>query len=242
MALNAQVNLSLLAHETASGDLSSTIRVTPASYAAAIGDGTPGGWEVFQFADAQVIAPDRVWLSGRLRGQAGSDGVMPGVWPDGSWVVLLDGTPEQITLSPAGRRVARHYRIGPARRPYDDPSYVHLTEAFDGIGLKPFAPCHLRVQEGPGGDLAITWIRRTRIDGDDWDLAEVPLGEETEAYVLRIVKDGAVLREVGPSAPTWVYPAALRATDGATGAVGIEVAQVSARFGPGAFARIALTL
>lgn len=40
MALNAQVNLSLLAHETSSGDLSSTIRVTPASYAAALTNGT----------------------------------------------------------------------------------------------------------------------------------------------------------------------------------------------------------
>lgn len=40
MALNAQVNLSLLAHETSSGDLSSTIRVTPASYNAAMVTGT----------------------------------------------------------------------------------------------------------------------------------------------------------------------------------------------------------
>lgn len=39
MALNAQVNLSLLAHETSGGDLSNTIRVTPASYNAAIGEG-----------------------------------------------------------------------------------------------------------------------------------------------------------------------------------------------------------
>ncbi len=227
-----------------SGALSSRPRASVLSGAnlAAIGDGTPGGWEVFQFADAQIIAPDRVWLSGRLRGQAGSDGVMPGVWPAGSWVVLLDGTPEQMALSPAARRVARHYRIGPARRPYDDPAYVHEVHAFDGIGLKPFAPCHLRAQEGPGGDVAIGWIRRTRIDGDSWDLPDVPLGEETEAYLLRIVKNGAVLRAVDLAEPGWIYPAALRAADGATGAVGIEVAQVSARFGPGAFARIALTL
>lgn len=57
MALNAQVNLSLLAHETSSGDLSSTIRVTPASYAAAIGDGTGAN-------QAQVVWSGSRTLSG----------------------------------------------------------------------------------------------------------------------------------------------------------------------------------
>ena len=40
MALNSQINISLIAHETSSGDLSQTIRVTPASYAAALTTGT----------------------------------------------------------------------------------------------------------------------------------------------------------------------------------------------------------
>lgn len=57
MALNAQVNLSLLAHETSGGDLSSTIRVTPASYAAAIGDGAGAN-------QAQVVWSGSRTLSG----------------------------------------------------------------------------------------------------------------------------------------------------------------------------------
>lgn len=40
MALNSQINISLVAHETSAGDLSQTIRVTPASYAAALTTGT----------------------------------------------------------------------------------------------------------------------------------------------------------------------------------------------------------
>jgi hypothetical protein len=40
MALNAQIALSILAHETSNGDLSRTLRATPANYAIALADGT----------------------------------------------------------------------------------------------------------------------------------------------------------------------------------------------------------
>ena len=40
MALDAQILLSILAHETSSGDISQTLRVTPATYSLAISDGT----------------------------------------------------------------------------------------------------------------------------------------------------------------------------------------------------------
>jgi hypothetical protein len=40
MALNAQILLSILAHETSTGDLSKTLRATPASYSASLTDGT----------------------------------------------------------------------------------------------------------------------------------------------------------------------------------------------------------
>ncbi len=208
---------------------------------AAIGDGMVGNWELFQFRDAVLVAPDTYLLSGRLRGQAGSDGLMPEVWPAGSWVVLLDGTQAQIDLTPAQRRVARHYRIGPARRGYDDPSYQHLIEAFDGNGLRPYAPCHLEVEQDAGGDLSASWIRRTRVvDGSDWALDEVPLGEESEAYLVRVMQGASLLRETTVFGPHWSYSAAAQAADGLSGAARMEVAQISARYGPGLFARIDL--
>ena len=206
---------------------------------AAIGDGSAGMWELFQFRDAQLIAPDTYWLTGRLRGQLGSDGLMPDAWPEGSWVVLLDGAPEQIELASAQRGIARHYRIGPARRPVSDPSYTHIVAGFDGNGLRPYAPCHLRVAAS-GGDLEARWIRRTRIDGDGWDLSEVPLGEESEAYRVRVLQGGDLLREVAVTGPAWSYPAAQQAADGVTAGAVIEVAQVSARYGPGLPARAVL--
>jgi hypothetical protein len=197
-----------------------------------------GDWEVIQFRDAVLVGPREYELSGLLRGQAGTDGVMPDVWPAGSDFVLLDGSAPQVSLPASARGLERHYRVGPAVRAYDDPSYVHRVEAFAGVGLRPYRPAHLRAGRRADGGIGLAWIRRTRIDGDSWQGGEVPLGEEREAYVVRVVGAGALLREVEVGAPSHVYAAAEQAADGAPAALVFEVAQVSDRFGPGPFERI----
>ncbi|MCV2880988.1 glycoside hydrolase/phage tail family protein [Actibacterium sp. XHP0104] len=204
-----------------------------------IGDGSAANWEVFQFAEAQLVAEDTYELRMRLRGQAGTEGVMPDAWPVGSYVVVLDSASVQIGLSAAERGLARHYRVGPAGRSYEDPSYSHLVEAFDGIGLRPYAPCHLRARRVSGGDLTVGWVRRTRVDGDSWASFEVPLGEAQELYQIR-VRDGAdaIAREAYVTAPIWTYTAAEQAVDGVSAPFAIEVAQISDRFGAGLFERI----
>ncbi|MCR8825666.1 baseplate megatron protein TIM-barrel domain-containing protein [Pseudosulfitobacter koreensis] len=208
----------------------------------AIGDGSSDNWELFQFRDAELIGPDTYLLRHRLRGQLGTDALMPDAWPVGSWVVLMNGTPTQIEMAASMRRVAQHYRIGPARRSLDDPSFVAQVQAFDGNGLRPYAPVHLRAEALGTGDVVLTWIRRTRIDGDGWDTPEVPLGEDVESYRVRVLREGAVLREQTVGAPAWTYGAAEQAADAALGGLTLEVAQISARYGAGLAGRIAVTL
>ncbi|MFC3614954.1 glycoside hydrolase/phage tail family protein [Lutimaribacter marinistellae] len=204
---------------------------------AAIGDGSSGCWELFQFTEAELIGPSTYLLRGRLRGQLGSDAFMPEAWPEGSVFVLIDDAVQQLESPGSQRRLARHFLIGPSSRGYDDPSFVHLTEAFDGNGLRPYSPVHLAAKVN-GGDLRISWIRRTRIDGDDWTGLDVPLAEEREHYLVRVVSKDRVLREVDVASPDWTYTANMHAEDSATGPIEIHVAQVSARFGPGAFSKL----
>ncbi|GAA6197331.1 glycoside hydrolase TIM-barrel-like domain-containing protein [Pseudophaeobacter arcticus] len=206
--------------------------------AVAIGDGSNGNWEIFQFREAELVGNNTYMLRGRLRGQLGSDGLMPLLWPEGSYVVLLDGSFSQLELSLAQRRMARHYRIGPARRGYDDPSYIHQVEAFDGNGLRPYAPVHLRLSGGLGSDISVRWIRRSRVEGDSWDLAEIPLGEAREAYRIRILRGTTLLREQEVSAPVWTYSLSDQSTDAALSGDIIEVAQLSDRYGAGFAARM----
>lgn len=208
----------------------------------AIGDGTPDGWELFQFRDAELIAEDTYVLRHRLRGQLGTEFTREGAWPAGSFVVRLDGSATQLSLAEAKRGLSRHYRVGPADRPLDDPAYQHGELSFEGVGLRPYRPAHLRVTAGSGGDLSYGWIRRTRIGGDRWDTPEIPLGEESERYLLRIMQGETQLREEMLDAPNWTYTAAQQAADGLSGAFRVEVAQVSASFGAGRFAVLAQSI
>jgi len=213
----------------------SELAVLNGANAMAIGDGSTDRWEVFQFATATLVAPETYDLSLRLRGQLGSDALMPAAWPVGSRVVLLGGALSQIELASSARGLARHYRIGTAARGYDDPAVVHQVAAFAGIGLRPYAPVHLAAARIPNGDLALHWIRRTRIDGDSWMSVEVPLGEDHESYLVRVFRGGELVREQVVAVPEWLYPTALQVDDGLSGAFRIEGAQVSDRFGPGLF-------
>jgi hypothetical protein len=227
--------------ETGSLSSATPFQVLAGANVAAIGDGSPAGWEVFQFATATLVAPKTYDLTLRLRGQAGSDGVMPPEWPIGSTVVLLNTALTQLDLPASARGLVRHYRLGPQNRGYDAPETVHLVEAFDGIGLRPYPVAHLRATH-TGADLAIGWTRRTRIDGDSWASVEVPLGEDSEAYIIRILQAATTLREETTTAPAWTYTAAMQSADTATGTIEVQVAQLSQRFGAGPFRSITADL
>lgn len=205
----------------------------------AIGDGTPDLWEVFQARDIVPIGPREFALSQMLRGQAGSRGIVPAVWPAGSRIVALDGVPGQITLPSAARGLERHYRYGPAKRPLGDASFRHAVLTFQGNGLRPYPVAHLRARATPTGR-DVSWIRCSRIDGDIWGAGDIPLGEDSESYLLRITQKGVTRREVALGAPGWTYDAAQIAADTGGAPYRLEVAQVSARFGAGPFSALVL--
>jgi hypothetical protein len=215
----------------------SALDVLNGANAAALRHGGSGDWEVIQFRDADLIAPQKYRLRGLLRGQAGTDGVMPAVWPAGTDFVRLDGAVQPLARGSAARGLERHYRVGPATRGYDDASYVHRVETFEGVAFRPYRPVHLAASRRDDGAIELGWIRRTRLDGDGWAGREVPLGEEREAYVVRVL-GGTTPREVETAVPAWVYGVAEQAADGAGGTLVFEVAQISGRFGPGPFERI----
>lgn len=233
----APLRLVLSGGELASADPGSVLN---GANAMAIGDGSSGNWEVFQFAEARLVEPDTYELSVRLRGQAGTDGLMPEEWPPGSIVVLLDQTVGQIDLPLSARGLARYYRSGSLALGFDDPDVVLQVEAFDGAGLRPYPVAHLRARTALSGDHSISWIRRTRIDGDTWQAFEVPLGEEAERYLVRVLQGGDLRAEYSVAQPSFLYAMAMRQADLQPGPYRIEVAQVSSQYGPGPYRSIEL--
>jgi hypothetical protein len=213
----------------------STARVLGGANLAAIGDGLSDLWELFQFVEAELVAPRTYDIRIRLRGQNGTDGVMPAEWPTGSRFVLLDGLPKQIGLASSQRGLSLTWRWGAAARPIGDPSYRSREVAFQGIGLRPYSVCHLRASAVADGATDVTWIRRTRLDGDLWGSEDVPLGETGENYLIQVLSGGALRREVRTTASTWRYAAGQKVADAADQGFLVRVAQLSDRFGPGPF-------
>lgn len=225
-----------------SGQLSAAeeLAVLSGTNAMAIGDRSAGNWEILQFAEAVLVAPSTYEISLRLRGQLGTDGIMPAEWPAGSTIVLLDNALTQVNLPQSARGLVRYYRVGGTTRGFDGPGVVPYSGAFQGIGLRPYSVCHLRGQGVLGQDIALSWIRRTRIDGDSWQSTEVPLGEESESYRVQVLTGTTLHREVIAASPVWTYTVAMQAADGVTPGSRIEVAQLSASYGAGPVRQLAL--
>lgn len=200
--------------------------------------GTGDEWELFQFAEADLVEPGVYDLRMRLRGQQGTDGVMPQVWPAGSLVVKLDARLEQLPLPLDALGITRRYRVGPASRPLSDPSQSDIEAVFAGVGLRPYRPAHLRATPLTGGGHRLDWRRRTRHGGDGWGTAEVPLSELSERYVVRVRKGGEVLRRLEITTPEWTYGPSEQAGDEAGSSFAVEVAQISDVVGPGPYARV----
>jgi hypothetical protein len=93
---------------------------------------------------------------------------------------------------------------------------------------------HLRAVRGEGGIL-LSWIRRTRRDGDSWEAEEVPLGEAAERYEIDILDGTSVKRVLTSDTAQVLYPSADEIADFGEplSMVGVRVVQTSALVGRG---------
>jgi hypothetical protein len=162
----------------------------------------------------------------------------------------LTSRPTALVLDPATlTRVSSLDEVGLSRfyRAVSIGSDPSLPEAVDftneAASLKPYAPVQIRGSRNGTGDLTITWIRRTRFNGEWRDLVDVPLNEAGEAYETDILDGlGAVARTLSSSSPSVTYTAADQTTDFGSPQVAIDVAvyQLSAAVGRGFAGRATL--
>ena len=195
----------------------------------------PGVWELIQFATATLIGPATYRLSGLLRGQRGSDDALAASVAPGARLVLLDASVVPVTLARDDVAIAYTWKIGPATRDLGDPSYRMDVHAFRGRGLQPLSPVHIRATRNTAGDLALSWIRRTRSGGDSWDTLEVSLGEDVERYEVDILDGVSVKRTLESLTSNVVYAAAEQTTDfGAPqSSITLRVVQINPSVGRG---------
>jgi hypothetical protein len=201
---------------------------------------TAAGWEIIQFTDAD-LGPDGVWtLTGLLRGQMGTEEPAAVGASAGARIVLMTPAVEQPQFAFDLRGLALDWTAGPADDPVSAPTFRTRTVTASARGLTPLSPAHLRAAKKPNGDIALTWIRRTRTGGDSWTGEDVPLGEAYERYRVEIRRTdtGALLRTAETTAPAFTYTAAMQAADfsGGTPALKVRAAQMSDAAGAGDWA------
>jgi hypothetical protein len=213
----------------------SNARVLDGANAVAIGtDAT--GYELLQFTTATLIGAATYRLSGLLRAQDGSLAEMLSSRPAGQDFVLLNGAVLPARLSLAEALIAQSWKCGPAKLDPAHPFYASSALAATSRSLRCLAPAHLTGWRS-GDDVVFRWIRRTRSDGDSWDVVDVPLGEESESYVVEILDGAIVKRAATVATSTFTYTAAQIAADFGTlpTSFTVRVAQVSPVVGAGTF-------
>src|SRR6185437_7713297 len=200
-----------------------------------------GAWEVIQFANAELVGERTYLLSRLLRGQAGSEWAMGAPLLAGAPFVLLDRNIVTVASGLDALDRTLQLRVVAASRDYGDPTALALEATPQATALKPLAPVHVKAARG-GSGVTLTWIRRTRIDGDSW-VGEVPLGEDSEQYSVDILSGATVVRTLAAASPAALYAAADEIADfgSAQTTLSVRVTQVSATVGAGFAATATLT-
>jgi hypothetical protein len=190
-----------------------------------------GDWEVLGFAEAELTGPGIYRLTRLLRGQEGTGPVIGAVGA-GNRVIVLDERPVVLPVPAEWLGSTVDLRVYGGS--------TDLTGVVQAVSLGtepmlPLPPCHLRAVRDTSGDIALSWVRRSRADAGGWTQANAPLEHQPEAYVVSILDGSNAVRIIEAAAPSLIYTAAAQAADfGALpAAFSFTIAQVSPVLGTG---------
>jgi hypothetical protein len=173
-----------------------------------------GAWEVIGFARAELVEAGRYRLTQLLRGlEVGVVPVEAGRLGEERTIRAYAGASDLV-----GQVLTATTTVAP--------------------GL-PLAPVHLQARRLGAGDIAFSWMRRSRAEDDAWGAAEPALEVAPERYRLSIFDGVTLKRSIEVSAPVASYGLAEQGADFGGPATGFDfsVVQVSAALGAGHVAR-----
>lgn len=186
------------------------------------------GPEIIQFVNVTQIDAGTVRLSRLLRGRRGTEPNAKDRNPSETWVML--GSTRtlglQVPLNLIGESLP--YRVVTLGKTLEDAQTQFVT--YNGEDLKPYSPVEVEAVTDGGGDVDITWVRRTRFNGELMDYTgDVPLNEESESYDIEIYDNATsnLLRTLTATSESVTYTAAQQSTDGSPATIDIVVYQNS---------------
>ncbi|WP_312794047.1 baseplate multidomain protein megatron [Tianweitania sp.] len=226
-----RIEVSLLAGSLAS---QSTAQMLNGGGTAAV-QADNGIWEIVQFSKAEEVSAGRWQLRDLLRAQLGTEDAMGAGASSGQRFVLLDDRVKPAGLRSGELGLERQWRVGPTGYAISDALFATQSLVGGQRSRLPLAPVHLRCSAKADG-WRFSWIRRGRMDADDWAASDIPLGEAAEAYEVEIADGaGGLKRRVSLGSAAFVYT-----RDQAVGDFGsvpallrVTVRQISAAVGAG---------
>ena len=181
------------------------------------------GRELIQFGAAERMADGCYRLTELRRGLRGTEWAMDGHEAGEPFLLIeadrLTEPFQGVGIAEAGS-VVRLRAVG-----LGDAEPVEAMLTVSGDALVPPAPVHVTARDDGAGGWRIGWTRRSRAGWRWLSGGDVPLGEETERYAVRVLIDGVAVRTAETGAAQWDYMAAMMAADGA-GPRGIEISQI----------------
>lgn len=197
-----------------------------------------GEVELLQFQDVTENADGSHTLSNILRGRRGTDTMVNGHVPGETFILLIPGDIEKISLTLGERNAVRYYKSVGSGQLFENAELKTLTSSHRA--LMPYAVAQIKAEPGTSDSIDFSWVRRTRVGGQLQDgFGDVPLNEDSEEYEIDIYDGpgGSIVRAVtGLSTPDYNYTSANQTSDGFTppiSSVTIRVYQISAQVGRG---------
>jgi hypothetical protein len=191
------------------------------------------GSEVLQFATVTPLGGDSYRLSDLLRGKRGTDAF----WSThgaSETVVFLENSGATVRIEVGENLVNKTIKLKAVTAGQSTDDVTPQSLLITGDEYKCYSGSALEGTRS-GGDLTISWVRRTRSGGAWADFIDVDLAETAEAYEIDVYSGVSVVRTItGLTSPTTVYTAADQTTDFGSPqtAVAVKVYQLG-RYGRG---------
>lgn len=165
-----------------------------------------GGWELVQFLNAELVGENEWQLSHLLRGQLGTNLETQMGADIGANAVLIDASITKIEIPLHEVDLELNWLVGPSNFPVDDTTHEKIVFTCTGVNARPLSPVHGKQKTLSNGDIQLSWIRRSRVNADNWQVPQTPLDQIRERYnVLVKNAQGETVREIVSNQASLTY-------------------------------------
>lgn len=195
---------------------------------------TQAGWGWMSFAEAHLIAPGQWRLKSLLRYGPATGAILPLA----RCVIAGPGLGEVALADFEAFTPLKAWAVHPGKGLHDV-STRQVELIYQRLDKAPLAPVHLGLNQ-MGDQITARWIRRARLQGEDWAGAEIALIDGPERYRVRLeTQTGQSLYtgEIDRAAFSLSLSELDTAVLGQADTLSLVVAQMSAIYGPGHEAR-----